>query len=80
MKISIPQYECSVERQALFQSNLKTMVRSTTTTGRGSTQLHVHLAAPLGVSPIAVDCPPPNQFHLHVETEKVELKMPMISL
>lgn len=47
----------------------------------GTTQLHIHSAGPqLGVSPISVDCPSPAQFPLYVETEKVELKMPMISL
>lgn len=47
----------------------------------GSTQLHIHSAGPqLGVLPIPVDCPTSIQFPLQVETEKVELKMPMISL
>ena len=71
-----------MERQALFQGNMKTAVRGPPPqTGRREKQSHIHLAvSQWKVSPISADCPIPAQFALQIETKKVDLKMPIISL
>ena len=71
-----------MERQALFQGNMKTAVRGPPPqTGRREKQSHVHLAvSQWKVSPLSADRPIPAQFPLQIETKKVDLKMPIISL
>lgn len=71
-----------MERQALFQSNMKRAVGGPQPqTGRREKQSHIHLAvSQWKVSPIPADRPIPAQFPLQAETKMVDLKMPIISL
>lgn len=82
MKISIPQYSCFVERQALLQSNLKRAVGvHNYKVAEGRTQLHACLAGTQeGVAPIPANHQTLAQFPVQVETIEVDLKIPVICL